>query len=112
MPCVLFTCAILVQLQSSKVASKRDICSAKFRKVLSLLVNVGRVAEKDCHILLQEFDLFLDNIPVFGSTQFANFDSSHDRLNSFFYKLLTGDAYKNLFEVVKFMLARRLLREV
>ena len=77
------------------MASKRDICSAKFRKVLSLLVNVFRVAEKDCDTL-REFDLFLDNIPVFGSTQFANFDSSHDRLDSLLYKFMIGDAYKNL----------------
>ena len=72
--------------------------------MLSLLVNVGRVAEKDCDTLLQEFDLFLDNIPVFGSTQFTNFDSSHDRLDSLFYKFMTGDAYKNLFEVMKLVL--------
>ena len=85
-------------------ASKRDICSAKFRKVLSLLVNVFRVAKKDCDTLLQEFDLFLDNIPVFGSTQFANFDSSHDRLDSLLYKFMNGDAFKNLLEVVKLVL--------
>ena len=85
-------------------ASKIDICSAKFRKVLSLLVNVFRVAKKDCDTLLQEFDLFLDNIPVFASTQFANFDSSHDRLDSLLYKFMIGDAFKNLLEVVKLVL--------
>ena len=46
------------------MASKRDIYSAKFRKAHSLLVNVFRVAEKDCDTWLQEFDLFLDNIPI------------------------------------------------
>ena len=46
------------------MASQSDICSAKFRKVLSLLVNVFRVDEKDCDTLLQELDLFLDNIPI------------------------------------------------
>ena len=63
MPCVLFICAILVLLQSSK----HGIKEGHFRKVISLLVNVFRLAEKDCDTFLQEFDLFLDNIPVFGS---------------------------------------------
>ena len=97
MPCVLFICAILVLLQSSKHSIKEGHL---FSKVLSVLVNVFRVAEKDCDTLLQEFDLFLDNIPVFGSSQFANFDSSQDRL----FKFMNGDAYKNLLEVVKLVL--------
>ena len=54
--------------------------------------------------MLQKFDLFLDNILVFGSTKFANFDSSHDRLDSLLYKFMNGDAYKNLLEVVKLVL--------
>ncbi|KAG1686949.1 Telomere-associated protein RIF1 [Nymphon striatum] len=51
-------------LNPVNMASDKEVCSAKFKKVLMLLLSSGRISEKDCDPLLQEYGLFLDNIPV------------------------------------------------
>lgn len=53
-------------LNPVKMASNKEACSVKFRKVLRLLVNAERVKEEECDTLLQQFAMFLDSIPVFG----------------------------------------------
>lgn len=83
------------------MATKKDDCSRKFKKVLTLLLNSGRVEDKDCDTLLQQYGMFLDNIPVFGNYRFADFNSSVDRVDRLFNECMAGESYKGLFAVVK-----------
>ena len=91
-------------LSPINMAKEKEACSLKFKKILTLLVNSGRVLEKDCDSLLQEYNLFLDNIPVFGSLRFSNFSVTHDRVDNLLHEFMTGDNYKQLFRVVKLVL--------
>ena len=91
-------------LNPVKMASNKEACSAKFKKVLRLLVNAERVKEEECDTLLQQFAMFLDSIPVFGSERFANFQSAEDRLDTLFFECMANKSYKSLFSVVKLIL--------
>ena len=91
-------------LNPVKMASNKEACSAKFKKVLRLLVNAERVKEEECDTLLQQFAMFLDSIPVFGSERFANFQSAEDRVDTLFFECMANESYKSLFSVVKLIL--------
>ena len=89
-------------LNPVKMASNKEACSVKFNKVLRLLVNAERIKEEECDTLLQQFAMFLDSIPVFGSERFANFQSAEDRVDTLFFECLANESYKSLSSVVKF----------
>ena len=91
-------------LNPVKIASNKETCSAKFKKVLRLLVNAKRVKEEECDTILQQFAIFLDSIPVFGSERFANFQSAEDRVDTLFFECMANESYKSLFSVVKLIL--------
>lgn len=88
-------------LNPVKMVSNKEACSKKFKKVLRLLVNAERVKEEECDTLLQQFAMFMDNIPVFGSERFANFQSAEDRVDTHFFEWMANESYKSLFSVVK-----------
>ena len=79
-------------LNPVKMASNKEACSEKFKKVLRLLVNADRVKEEECDTLLQQFAMFLDNIPVFGSERFANFQSAVDRVDTLFFECMANES--------------------
>ena len=83
------------------MASNKETCSAKFKEVLRLQVNAERVKEGECDTLLQQFAMFLDSIPVFGSERFANFQSAEDRVDTLFFECMANESYKSLFSDVK-----------
>ena len=83
------------------MASNKETCSAKFKEVLRLQVNAERVKEGECDTLLQQFAMFLDSIPVFGSERFANFQSVEDRVDTLFFECMANESYKSLFSDVK-----------
>ena len=85
------------------MASNKEACSVKFKKVLRLLVSAKRVKEEECDTLLQQFAMFLDSIPV-GSERFANFQSAEDRVDTFFFECIANESYKSLYSVVKLIL--------
>ena len=91
-------------LNPVKMVSNKEAGSVKFKKVLTLLVNAQRVKEEECDTLLQQFAMFLDSIPVFGSETFANFQSAEDRVDTLFYECMANESYKSLFNVVKLIL--------
>ena len=84
-------------LNPVKMASNKEACSVKFKNVLRLLVNAERVKEEECDTLLQQFAMFLDSIPVFGSERFANFQSAEDRVDTLFYECMANESYRSLF---------------
>lgn len=91
-------------LNPVKMASNKEACSVKFKKVLRLLVNAERVKEEECDTLLQQFAMFLDGILVFGSERFANCQSAEDRVDTLFFECMANESYKSLFSVVKLIL--------
>ena len=91
-------------LNPVKMASNKEACSVKFKNVLRLLVNAERVKEEECDTLLQQFAMFLDSIPVFGSERYGNFQSVEDRVDTLFYECISNESYKSLFSVVKLIL--------
>ena len=91
-------------LNPVKMASNKEACSEKFKKVLRLLVNVERVKEDECDTLMQQFAMFLDSIPVFGSERFANFQSAEDRVDTLIYECMANQSVKSLLSVVKIIL--------
>ena len=91
-------------LNAVRMASNKEACSVKFKKVLRLLVNAERVKEEECDTLLQQFAMFLDGILVFGSERFANCQSAEDRVDTLFFECMANDSYKSLFSVVKLIL--------
>lgn len=86
------------------MAKAKEVCSLKFKKVLTLLLNSERILEKDVDSILQEYNLFLDNISVFGTKRFSDFNISTDRIDTLFHEFMAGDSYKQLFNVVKLIL--------
>ena len=91
-------------LNPVKIALNKEACSAKFKKVLRFLVNAERVTEEEYDTLLQQFAMFLDRIPVFGSERFANFQSAEDRVCTLFCECMANESYKSLFSDVKVIL--------
>ena len=68
-----------------------------------MLLNSGRVEDKDCDTLLQHYGMFLDNIPLFGNHRFADLNSSVDRVVRLFNECMAGESYLGLFAVVKLL---------
>ena len=56
--------------------------------------------EEECDTLLQQFAMFLDSIPVFGSERFANFRSAEDRVDTLLFECMANESYKSLFSVI------------
>ena len=101
----LLSCASFGLLKSSYDGNKKRSLSIKFKKILTLLLNCNnKVEENDCDSLLQQYGMFLDNIPVFGTHRLADFNSSADRLDTLFTECMAGESYKDLFIVVKILL--------
>ena len=72
--------------------------------MVRLLVNAKKVKEEECDTLLQQFAMFLDSIPVFGSERFANFQSAEDRVDTLCSECMANESYKSLFSVMKLIL--------
>ena len=91
-------------LNPVKMASNKEACSVKFKKVLRLPVNAERVKDEECDTLLQQFAMFLDSIPVFGSERFANFQSVEDRVDTLFFACMANELQESFQFVVKLLL--------
>ena len=94
----------LSALNPREMVADADHCISKFKKVVSQLVAVRRIKESDCDALIQEYISFLDNIPVFGSEKFSNFNLSTDRLDELFSTHMNTEPYQRLFKVVQLLL--------
>lgn len=63
----------------------------------------GKVKEKDCDGILQEYDTFLEKVPVIGSDKFTGFDPKVYRVDQFFAIHMSNEAYHKLFAAVKLL---------
>lgn len=89
-----------------KMATEKEICTEKLKKLLNLLLMAERVQEKDCDCIVQQYTLLLDNIPIIGKERFAGFNKVHQSVDELFYECMVGhtEHYGKLFEVVKILL--------
>lgn len=62
--------------------SANEKCSDKFKIVLNML-NIQWIEEKDCDSLMQQYNLFLENIPVFGPKWFVEFACKNSQWMNF-----------------------------
>ena len=90
--------------KSSQDGLKQGSLFSKIQEVLRLLINAKRVKEEEYDTLLQQFVMFLERIPVFGSERFANFQSAEDRVDTLFFECMANESYKSPFSVVKLIL--------
>ena len=90
-----------------KMVSDKDGCIKMFKKVLNLFLNVKRIEERKCDVVLQQYTQFIDNIPVFGTERFSKFNKNQDSIDELYYECMcggSGEQYTELFEVVKIVL--------
>ena len=74
------------------------------KKVLNLFLNVKRIEERKCDVVLQQYTQFIDNIPVFGTEKFSKFNQNQDSIDELYYECMCGgssEQYRELLEVVK-----------
>ena len=90
--------------KSSQDGLKQGSLFSKIQEVLRLLVNAERVKEEEYDTPLQQFVMFLERIPVFGSERFANFQSAEDGVDTLFFECMANESYKSPFSVVKLIL--------
>ena len=91
-------------LNPRNMANNPTDCIDKFKKVLGLLTNNGKVKERDCEIVLQQFTHFLDEIPAFGSEKFLQFEKTTDRVDVLLGQCMKHGSYSKLNEVVRLLL--------
>ena len=78
-----------------------------FKKVLNLFLNVKRIEERKCDVVLQQYTQFIDNIAVFGTERFSKFNKNQDSIDELYYECMCGgggEPYTELFEIVKIVL--------
>ena len=86
------------------MANNRIGCGERMKKVLNVLVNVGKIKEQTCDDILQEYASFLDRIPVIGSNLFLSFNPKTQRIEEFFIKHMSAESFPKLLTVVKLLL--------
>ena len=94
----------MTALDPRAMAKHPTECRTKMKGVMSTLVNARKVKEKDFDGILQEFDTFLEKVPVIGSDKFTGFDPKAHRVDQFFATHMSCEAYQKLFAVVKLLL--------
>ena len=94
----------MTALNPRAMAKHPTECRTKMKGVMSALVNAGKVKEKGCDGILQEFDTFLEKVPVTGSDKFTGFDPKAYRVDQCFATHMSCEAYQKLFAVVKLLL--------
>lgn len=107
---ILFKCPIsyllvrnMTFLDPRAVAKHPTECTTKMKGIMSAFVNAGKVKEKDCDGILQEYDTFLEGVPVIGSDKFIGFDPKVYRVDQFSAIHMSNEAYQKLFAAVKLL---------
>lgn len=88
------------------MATKPQESKSRFKKVVGSLACCNRIKEEDCDTIIQQYGTFVENIPVFGSDKFVNFNHKveSERLDELFTTYMAGDSYSKLLEVVRIIL--------
>ena len=96
----------LSSLDPMKMATDPDGCRSKFKKVISFLAASNKVREDECDVILEQYTIFLDNIPLFGSDQFKTFNHSLEcnRLDELLFSHMSETKYSLLLKVIRLIL--------
>lgn len=74
-------------LNPVNMASNKDDCKGKFKKVLTVMSNANKIQESECDVVLEQYYSFLDNIPSLGSVKFTSFDKKKMTLLTFCFMI-------------------------
>ena len=74
----------MVALNPRKMVANPNICRAKLKKILTVLVNSNKLRGENCDSVLQEYSNFLDSVPIIGSDMFSSFNPNVHRVDDFF----------------------------
>ena len=89
----------MVALDPREMVANPNICRAKFKRILTVLVNSNKLRGEHCDSVLQEYSNFLDSVPIIGSDMFSSFNPNVHRVDDFFSTHMTGDNYAALFGI-------------
>jgi hypothetical protein len=94
-------------LNPSCIITQTSKCKPALEKCLQHLVNAGQVDQSKCDIILREYQILLDTIAEQpGSTPFASFDKSRNRIDNLYHSFLANSPqYTNLWPIVKLILS-------
>ena len=70
----------------------KDRTSQKFKTVTSILSSSKRLKGMNPHVLNDQFDEFLEDIPRIGLSKFKDFNSETDRLDTFFVCVMKNNS--------------------
>ena len=94
----------MVVLDPREMVVNPNICRAKFKKILTVLINSNKLMGENCDSVFQEYSNFLDSVPIIGSDMFSSFNPNVHRVDDFFSTHMTGNNYAALFGIVKILL--------
>ena len=79
--------------------SDKVLAVGKMKKILYTYVNKRGFNAQDCDLILDEFSEFIDSATASGAL--SSFSKENDRLDEFYFNLLSSSAYSALWGVVK-----------
>ncbi|XP_069133066.1 uncharacterized protein [Argopecten irradians] len=94
----------LSMLNPKEMVSNPSLCKSRLKKCLGHFVSCGRVNERDCDCIIQQYDALLLNIPSIGTSMFADFNPYLDRLDEFLMTHLKNQEFEKLRSFVKLCL--------
>ena len=62
----------MVALDPREMVANPNICRAKFKRMLTVLVNSNKLRGENCDSVLQEYSNVLDSVPIIGSDMFSS----------------------------------------
>ena len=92
----------LTCLDPRKMATDSDACTAKMKRVLSVMVQNRRLSNNECDTIMGEFSDFLHDQVSLHRDKFVSFDpySADDRLDVFSLETMDKAAYGHVWKVV------------
>lgn len=79
----------------------KQACIKKFKSLLNSLAEKALVAESNCDVIMQEFNLYLDEVVPSSFSRFKEFDVDKMRVDELFYETMKVKCYEKVWGVVK-----------
>ena len=98
-----YSLCTMVALDPREMVPYPNICRAKFKRMLTVLVNSNKLRGENCDSVFQEYSNFLDSVPIIGSDIFSSSIEMFIEL-MIFSTHMTGDNCAALFDIVKILL--------
>ena len=68
------------------MASNKEDCKRKFKRVMTLFIEANRVDEKKCDDILHQYGCYMDEIQNADISVCSNFRPSESRLDTLMYQ--------------------------